>query len=111
MANTTGQKYGGRKKGTPNKTTKEIRDGFQLLVENKLDKMEAWLDRVAERDPARALELISKLTDFVIPKLSRNEIKDMTYVEDFLEMTPEERQKRIEELQKKLSKGTTKSTK
>lgn len=111
MANTTGQKYGGRKKGTPNKTTKEIRDGFQLLVENKLDKMEAWLDRVAEKDPARALELISKLTDFVIPKLSRNEIKDMTYVEDFLEMTPEERQNRIEELQAKLLKKSTKSTK
>lgn len=111
MANTTGKKYGGRKKGTPNKTTKEIRNGFQMLVESKLDKMESWLDKVAEKDPARALELISKLTDFVIPKLSRNEIKDVTYVEDFLEMSPEERQQRIHELQENLLKRATKSTK
>jgi hypothetical protein len=38
MANTTGQKFGGRTKGTSNKTTTELREKFSLLIENNFDK-------------------------------------------------------------------------
>jgi len=97
----------GRPKGSPNKTTREIREGFQILIENNLDKLEGWLIKVAEKDPARALELTVKLTDFIIPKLSRTEITEKTHVEDFLEMTFEQRQARIEELHKKIGGNDT----
>jgi hypothetical protein len=38
MANTTGLKFGGRTKGTSNKTTTELREKFSLLIENNFDK-------------------------------------------------------------------------
>lgn len=71
-----GNKLGtGRPKGVPNKDTKEIRDAFQRLVEDNLDNMKEWLMRVAEKNPAKAMELINGLSDYVIPKLSRTEVK------------------------------------
>ena len=71
-----GHKFGkGRPKGSPNKTTKEIRDAFQLFVEDNVDNFQAWIERVAEKNPAKAIELISGLSDFVLPKLSRTEVK------------------------------------
>jgi len=33
MANTTGKKWGGRKKGTPNKITTSIKEGFKLAFD------------------------------------------------------------------------------
>tara|TARA_B110000003_G_scaffold251314_1_gene264994 strand:+ start:219 stop:356 length:138 start_codon:yes stop_codon:yes gene_type:complete len=35
MANTTGNKYGGREKGAPNKLTKEIRKNLKDLIYRK----------------------------------------------------------------------------
>ena len=49
MANTTGKKYGGRKKGTPNKLTKEIKEKHLKAVEHiqgPFDKSEA-LEKMA----------------------------------------------------------------
>ena len=36
MANTTGNKYGGRTKGTPNKITNELRRTLKHIVDNAL---------------------------------------------------------------------------
>ena len=65
----------GRPKGTPNKTTKEIRDAFQLFVEDNIESFQEWIDRIAEKNPVKAIELISGLSDFVLPKLSRMEVQ------------------------------------
>ena len=43
MANTTGKKYGGRTKGTPNKITNEIRKKLKNIVDNELDILEDTL--------------------------------------------------------------------
>lgn len=70
-----GRKYGGRKKGTPNKATREARETFRMLLESNADKMQGWLERVARKQPARALQLLADLAEFVVPKLSRTEFR------------------------------------
>lgn len=78
MANTTGQKFGGRKKGTPNKTTKEIRDAYKLLIEANLDNMTNWINEIAKENPEKAIDLLLKLSEYVVPKLNRTETIDTT---------------------------------
>lgn len=69
-----GQKTGGRKKGTPNKNTQEIREAYQRLVEGNLDNMTKWLDTIAEDNPEKAMDMMLKLSEYMIPKLARQEI-------------------------------------
>jgi hypothetical protein len=70
-----GNKLQGSRKGVPNKTTQEIREAFQLLIENNQDKMQLWLTETAIEEPARALEIILKMSEYIVPKLSRTEVK------------------------------------
>jgi hypothetical protein len=48
MANTTGNKYGGREKGTPNRITKELRS---LLKDIMYDEIGALQDRLDALNP------------------------------------------------------------
>ena len=75
MAFEKGNKLAGTRKGIPNKTTLEIRNAFQLLIENNQDKMQLWLTETAMEEPARALEIILKMSEYIVPKLSRTEVK------------------------------------
>ena len=61
----------GKKKGTPNRVTTEMREALLVFVELNMPKLQIWLDRVAEDDPAKAFDLFIKMTEFVIPKLAR----------------------------------------
>ena len=70
------------RKGIPNKSTQEIRDAFQCFVENNVGKFEEWIMRVAEKNPAKAIELVSNLSDFILPKLQRTEMKAEVKTED-----------------------------
>tara|TARA_R110000796_G_scaffold90406_1_gene194243 strand:+ start:401 stop:688 length:288 start_codon:yes stop_codon:yes gene_type:complete len=69
-----GNKLQVSRKGIPNKTTQEIRDAFQMLIENNQDKMQSWLTETAMDEPARALEIILKMSEFIVPKLSRTDV-------------------------------------
>jgi len=64
----------GRPKGVPNKTTKEIREAFQMLIESSLPDIQEWLRRVADENPEKALLIVEKYSDFILPKLQRTEI-------------------------------------
>ena len=64
----------GRPKGKPNKTTAEIRDAYQKLVEDNLTNMTEWLVQVAAENPERAMDLMLKLSEYMIPKLARQEV-------------------------------------
>jgi hypothetical protein len=66
MANTTGEKYGGRQKGTPNKLTKEIRTILKDLIYKELDEIQEHLDALESK---QRLELIIKLVPYVLPKI------------------------------------------
>lgn len=75
MSFKVGNKLAGSRKGVPNKATKEIREAFKLLVEGNLDNMKVWLSDVAEEDPEKALNILLKMSEFVVPKLQRQEIE------------------------------------
>lgn len=64
----------GRPKGSLDKVTKEVKEAFALVLGNKLPEFEIWLDRVAEQDPAKALDLVIKLSERFVPALARQEI-------------------------------------
>ena len=67
------KKSGGRVKGTPNKSTQDIREAYRMLIENNLDNLTKWLEKVAVKDPAKAIYILSDLSEYVLPKLSRVE--------------------------------------
>jgi len=71
MANTTGQKFGGRTKGTSNKTTTELREKFSLLIENNFDKLQQDIDLL---DPKDRIKTILELARFVVPTLKATEL-------------------------------------
>lgn len=64
----------GRKKGSKNKATKEIREAYQKLTEDNLDNMSIWLSQIAGEDPAKAMDLMLRLSEYIIPKLARQEM-------------------------------------
>lgn len=64
----------GRKKGVPNKQTAEIREAYQRLTEANLENMTHWLQSIAADDPAKAMDMMLKLSEFIIPKLARQEL-------------------------------------
>ena len=64
----------GKKPGTKNKTTKEIREAYQKLTEENLDNMSIWLAQVAADNPEKAMDLMLRLSEYIIPKLARTEL-------------------------------------
>jgi len=86
-----GERRGGRRKGTPNKVTAEMREAFRQLIEGEVDELRAALHEVRfgieiekqtdqgtvvgrlNADPKGYLDTIGKLAEFCIPKLARSE--------------------------------------
>ena len=64
----------GRPRGTKNKTTVAIREAYQNLVELNLENMSLWIGQVAAENPEKAMDLMIKLSEYVIPKLARTEV-------------------------------------
>jgi hypothetical protein len=77
-----GIKTGGRTTGTPNKVSKDVREAYQALIESNLENMNSWLTEVSKENPAKALELMIRLSDFVLPKLKQIEFNDNEYAYD-----------------------------
>jgi hypothetical protein len=98
MANTTGKKFGGRKKGTPNKTTKEIRNAFQLIIDNNLNNIDKWLNEIAETNPEKAITIILNISEYVLPKLNKVEVEKSTK-DDYENMTDEELDAELKKLE------------
>ena len=67
MANTTGNKYGGRQKGTPNRMTKELRSVLKDVLYQELEQIQTHLDILK---PKERVELLIKLMPFVLPKVT-----------------------------------------
>lgn len=66
-------KGSGRKKGTPNKTTLEFKEALNKLLEYAAPEMIGWLKMIAINDPNKALDHVSKLAEYVHPKLARTD--------------------------------------
>ena len=67
MANTTGLKYGGRQKGTPNRLTKELR---AILKEALHKELKGIGERLEQLEPKERLEVLIKLMPFVFPRMN-----------------------------------------
>ena len=67
MANTTGNKYGGREKGTPNRITKELRS---LLKDVLYEEIGALQERLDTLNPKERVELLIKLMPYALPKVT-----------------------------------------
>ena len=66
----------GRKKGSMNQYTKQIKEAFGLLLENNLDHLSEWLERVAADDPRAALDIVLKMSERFVPKLQQTQLTD-----------------------------------
>lgn len=88
-------KTGGRKAGTPNKTTKETKVVLQEVLSKELNKLGALLEKL---DPIERVNAISKLLPYILPKqnLVKADVKADIKTEAVL--SPEQREKRIAEL-------------
>jgi len=58
--NKTGIKHGGRKKGTPNRLTRELRDVLKDVV---------YQENLNKLDPKNRIDLLIKVIPFVCPKI------------------------------------------
>ena len=63
---------GGRGKGTPNKTTKEMRERLTTIIEACLPDALRWIEEI--ECPAKRLDALTKLLPYVIPKKSEVKI-------------------------------------
>ena len=67
MANTTGNKYGGRQKGTPNRITKELRSLLKDIMYDEIGALQECLDAL---NPKERVELVIKLMPYILPKVN-----------------------------------------
>lgn len=67
------EKTAGRKAGSLNKATSQFKEALNHLLEEASPKMIEWLDRIAVNDPGKALDMISRLAEYIHPKLARSE--------------------------------------
>jgi hypothetical protein len=65
----------GKPKGSTNKTTAEIKEIITRVVGNQLDRLEKDLDILRKTNPSKAVEISTKLIDYVIPKMSKLDIE------------------------------------
>nr|AOE13985.1 hypothetical protein [uncultured bacterium] len=66
MANTTGKKFGGREKGTPNKLTAELRSALKDVLYEEIEQIPHRLDELEAKD---RLEQLIKLMPYVFTKV------------------------------------------
>jgi hypothetical protein len=69
-----GRKTGGRREGTPNKATQDVRAAIAVFAEANVNKLQAWLDRIGVDDPAKAADLYVRVLEYHVPKLARTEL-------------------------------------
>ena len=58
----------GRKKGVPNRTTKEAKEFLELIMFGQLENINSALSALHKKDQARYLDACSKLFTYVLPK-------------------------------------------
>lgn len=59
----------GRPKGSIDKAKKDIKESFQQIIECNILNIEKWFNDVALENPAKALELMLRFSEYVIPKI------------------------------------------
>ena len=88
----------GRPKGLKNRSTGHAREALARFVDGNAERLEGWLDEIAERDgPMAAFRCFADVLEYHVPKLARTEIDQTTThevglsVKDLLEAVGETR--------------------
>ena len=63
----------GRKAGTPNKATTEIKEAFQMLLEDNLPTLKR---DISSLEPKQRVKFILDLATFIIPKMKSVQVND-----------------------------------
>lgn len=69
------KKTGGRVKGTPNKTTAQIKEMIVSLVGSQMERWPVELEKMMKKDPAEAMKITGRLIDYVLPKQTKMELE------------------------------------
>lgn len=64
----------GRRAGVPNRVTQDVRAALTAFAEGNVEKLQTWLNAVAEKDPAKAADLFIRVLEYHLPKLARTEL-------------------------------------
>jgi len=67
-------KTGGRKRGTPNIISRDVRQAIAAFAEGNVHKLQEWLEAIARTDPAEAADLFVRVLEYHVPKLARSEV-------------------------------------
>ena len=70
-----GNKLGGRKPGSLNRSTEQMKLTIARAVNNTLNTISEDLEEIKKKDPEKAMDLALKLMEYALPKLSRTEMK------------------------------------
>lgn len=62
------KKTGGKKKGTPNKTTAEIREILTGIIQNEIPHVEKALLSLRQDNESAYIDKVQKLMEYVLPK-------------------------------------------
>jgi hypothetical protein len=57
----------------PNKATTAVREAIAAFAEANVEKLQAWLDKIAEKHPDKAADLYLRALEYFTPKLARTE--------------------------------------
>ena len=71
----------GRKKGVRNRSTSEIRDSFQILLEENLEQLR---EDIRSLEPKERVKFMLDLATFIIPKMKSIQVNDTS--EDTIEI-------------------------
>jgi len=63
----------GRKAGTPNKATTEIKEAFQMLLEDNLPTLKR---DISSLEPKQRVKFMLDLATFIIPKMKSVQVND-----------------------------------
>ena len=66
-------KTGGRQKGSVNRTTKELRERIQDVVNSELENIDFIIGKLTEKERT---DLLAKLLPFVLPKMNEHIIEN-----------------------------------
>lgn len=66
MADSSGNKTGGREVGTPNKTTNELKEFYKDLLGGETVHIKAALKKLRDKDPHQYLMAIDKISNKVV---------------------------------------------
>jgi hypothetical protein len=64
----------GRPKGAANKATLDARRAIADFVEGNVERLNGWLDAIAEENPMAAFDRFMSVVEFHIPRLARQEV-------------------------------------